>query len=288
MKTIKPAEIGLNNFTILSNKKLDVNLAFDKFLGGGRPRLMSFEMVMECLDMKTKYSCENWKGLYSCIIDNKKDWKLPTYGNFLHTIKTFLLFLMIQIQWVLNLNRIEFFTKKDKIAFVDSTPLPVCKTIRSGRHKTMKEFAEYSKSTMGWYYGFKLHLTCDYETKNPIHLMFSNAKLDDRKYLEKCMTSSNLFFQSGTMFVADKGYQAEWLENLAKETGNYLLTGKRKSKKMKILASQFDIYLLHNRAKIESVFGTLKQNHFLASTRSRSIIGYLFTYIFSIFSYLKR
>jgi len=137
----------------------------------------------------------------------------------------------------------------------------------------MQEFAEYSKSTMGWYYGFKLHLTTDFETNEVLDFQFSSSKLDDRKYLESILQDEKKFLNSQIMFVADKGYQAAWLEQLAKETGNYLLTGKKKSKKMKVLASQWDIYLLHIRARIESMFSNLKQNCFLTNTRSRSVLA---------------
>jgi hypothetical protein len=57
------------------------------------------------------------------------------------------------------------------------------------------------------------------------------------------------FLNSETIFVADKGYQIKWLKELAKETRNCLLTSKKKSKNMRVLASQFDIYLIHIRAK---------------------------------------
>lgn len=114
-----------------------------------------------------------------------------------------------------------------------------------------------------------------------IDFQFTNAKLDDRQYLKEIMESKDKFLNSQTMFVADKGYQAKWLEELAKNTNNYLITGKKKSKNMKVLASQFDIHLLHTRARIEAVFSNLKQNCFLTSTRSRSVLGYLFNYVLS-------
>lgn len=50
-------------------------------------------------------------------------------------------------------NYMEFMIRPDRVSFVDSTPLPVCKTIRAGRHKTMKGLAKFSKSTTGWYLG---------------------------------------------------------------------------------------------------------------------------------------
>ena len=44
------------------------------------------------------------------------------------------------------------------ISFIDSTVLRVCHNKRISRNKTFKGFAEVSKSTMGWFFGFKLHL----------------------------------------------------------------------------------------------------------------------------------
>jgi hypothetical protein len=44
------------------------------------------------------------------------------------------------------------------IAFIDSTPLRVCKNIRIPRHKTFVSAAGRGKSSTGWFYGFKLHL----------------------------------------------------------------------------------------------------------------------------------
>ena len=47
------------------------------------------------------------------------------------------------------------------IAFVDSMPLRVCHNKRIPRHKTFKGIAERGKTSMGWFYGFKLHLIID-------------------------------------------------------------------------------------------------------------------------------
>jgi hypothetical protein len=285
-----PTVRELYMLSVLSSSDGDFNLIFSKFCRscGGRPRLLSCEQLLQCLDDKAKYSCENWKGLYNCIVENKLDWNIPSYGNFLKSLKSLLFFLIELINLTLYLNRLEFFTRKDKIAFIDSTTLPVCKLIRSSKHKTMYQFAEYSKGTMGWYYGLKLHVVCDYSNNRSLYITITNAKLDDRQVLKHVMETKNFFYNTGTMFVADKGYQAKWLEEVAKETGNYLLTGKKKSKNMSILASQFDIWLLHNRAKIETFFSNLKLNNFITSTRSRSPLGYLFTYVNSISSLVKR
>jgi len=48
--------------------------------------------------------------------------------------------------------------KSNGIAFVDSTPLCICKNILIPRHKTFADQAGCSKSLTGWFfYGFKLH-----------------------------------------------------------------------------------------------------------------------------------
>jgi hypothetical protein len=286
---LNPATTNCSNNQNLSSEYLQLQV--DNFLNAnfkaktGRPAKLSFTELLFCLELKREYTCETWLGVYKCLLDKVKygevDFNLPTYANFLKSIKRLIFYLFYLIHYQTQINRQLFFKKEVRIAFVDSTSIPVCKVIRSSRHKTMKEFANYSKSTTGWYYGFKLHLTIDFKTKEVLHFRFSNSKLDDRKYLADIMKT--VFCNTHSMFVADKGYQAKWLEDLAKETGNCLLTGKKKTKNMKVLASQFDIYLLHIRARIESVFSDLKQNCFLGSTRLRSIVGYLFNYISSLY-----
>ena len=47
------------------------------------------------------------------------------------------------------------------ISFVDSTPLRVCKNQRIHIHRTFKGIAQRGKCSMGWFFGFKLHLICN-------------------------------------------------------------------------------------------------------------------------------
>ena len=57
------------------------------------------------------------------------------------------------------------------ISFVDSTPLRVCKNQRIHIHKVFKGIAQRGKSSMGWFFGFKLHLVCILE-ENSLFLKF--------------------------------------------------------------------------------------------------------------------
>jgi len=44
------------------------------------------------------------------------------------------------------------------ISFIDSTSVRVCKNKRIGRNKVFKNVANIGKSTVGWFFGFKLHI----------------------------------------------------------------------------------------------------------------------------------
>jgi hypothetical protein len=44
------------------------------------------------------------------------------------------------------------------VSFVDSTSLPVCHNRRIQQHKVFEGIAARGKTSMGWFYGFKLHL----------------------------------------------------------------------------------------------------------------------------------
>ena len=47
------------------------------------------------------------------------------------------------------------------ISFVDSSPLRVCRNQRIHIHKVFKGIAQRGKCSMGWFFGFKLHLICN-------------------------------------------------------------------------------------------------------------------------------
>ncbi|MDM3849962.1 MAG: transposase [Aphanizomenon gracile PMC627.10] len=44
------------------------------------------------------------------------------------------------------------------INFIDSTSIPSCHPKRARRNKVLKDLAGWGKSSICWYFGFKLHL----------------------------------------------------------------------------------------------------------------------------------
>ena len=69
-----------------------------------------------------------------------------------------------------------------------------------------RDYAERGKSTMGWYFGFKLHLICN-ERGELLNFMLTKANVDDRNTDVFNRLSDNVF---GKLF-ADKGYISQGL-----------------------------------------------------------------------------
>ena len=65
------------------------------------------------------------------------------------------------------------------ITFTDSTCIPVCENKREYSYRVFKGNAHKGKSTMGWYYGFKLHLFCN-ERGQLLNFALTKANVDDR------------------------------------------------------------------------------------------------------------
>ena len=142
----------------------------------------------------------------------------------------------------------------------------------------MQELASWSKSSKGWFYGLKLHLSVDLDGKI-VGLYFTTGNASDRDALKKMNKDLR-----GT-FVADAGYVSAKLEQeFFIENERRLLTCTRSN--MRKVATFEDIELLKTRMKIEDNFGNLKQFHNLISTVCRSVRGYLVNYLSSVCAYM--
>ena len=112
------------------------------------------------------------------------------------------------------------------ISFLDSTPLRVCKNKRIKNNKVFKGIAEIGKSTVGWFYGFKLHLIIN-EKGEVLNFALSKGNVDDRNEQVVINMTENLF---GKIF-ADRGYISKKLFKMLFSNGMHLFTEIRNNMK---------------------------------------------------------
>ncbi len=155
------------------------------------------------------------------------------------------------------------------VSFVDSTPLRVCRNQRILMHKVFKGIAERGHCSMGWFFGFKLHIICN-EKGEILNFMITPANIDDRKPLEY---KAFVEFNYGKL-VGDKGYISKNLFQKMFVDGIQLIT-KLKANMKEAMMSLSDRLLLRKRAIIETVNDELKNIAQIEHSRHRSFDNFM-------------
>jgi len=156
------------------------------------------------------------------------------------------------------------------ISFMDSTPLKVCHNKRIQQHRVFDGFAERGKTTMGWFFGFKLHSVINHQ-----------GNVDDRQPLDGFQ---NCLF--GKLF-GDKGYLSATLRDNLREVGIDLITTLRRNMKPQIMPLE-DRLLLRKRAVIEAIHNICKAVLHLDHTRHRSVDNFVVNLLAGLVAYSHR
>jgi hypothetical protein len=156
------------------------------------------------------------------------------------------------------------------ISFIDSTPIRVCKNKRIKRNKVFKDIATVGKSTMGYFYGFKLHIVIN-DKREILSFTITQANVDDREPLKNENFLKNIF---GKLF-GDKGYISKELTKILFIDGIHLITSIRNNMKNSLM-DMCDKINLRKRSVIETVNDELKNMCQVEHSRHRSI-GNFFT-----------
>lgn len=203
--------------------------------------------------------------------------KLTNYENFLKASNKSLPFLMVILTLLMDMTK---YHSKNSTKYVDSTPLQVCKNKRINRNKVSKKYAARGKTTIGWFYGFKLHGVCD-DCGNLLSITFTPGNADDRVVLDTLLQGIE------GVIVGDAGYLLKndiWNSFLEKNI--HLFTGVRNN--MKKLMTREQHKELKKREIIETVWSVLKGNLSIIYTLARSIIGMFRHFFYSIIAYFFR
>lgn len=181
--------------------------------------------------------------------------KLPSYSRFIELIPRALLFL---VHFILKHRG-----KETGRYYIDSSGLPVCHSKRHYRHKLFKPFASFGKSSVGWFFGLKIHVVINHHCELMGFRMSSGADSDSK-------VAKHLLENLRGLAFGDKGYLGKKLFESLYSNGLKLITRKRKNMKAAPL-SQEEKSGLNLRNIVETFFSHLKFHYQIWHTRHRSL-----------------
>lgn len=163
------------------------------------------------------------------------------------------------------------------ISFIDSTALKVCHNRRIARNKVFAGLARRGQSSMGWFYGFKLHLIVN-EHGEILSFTLTPGNVDDRKPAPSL--AKRLF---GKLF-GDRGYLSQALFEQLWQQGVHLVTALRSNMKNQLM-SLSDKLLLRRRHIIETINDQLKNISQIEHSRHRSPLNFFINVLAGMIAY---
>lgn len=172
------------------------------------------------------------------------------------------------------------FGKCSGISFLDSTSIKVCHNRRIPQHRVFKHLAERGKTSVDWFFGFKLHLVVN-DCGELLNIMLTPGNVDDRKPVPQLLKSV-----VGKVF-ADKGYISAPLANSLLPPRVQLVTKFKRNMKNRLMPL-VDMLLLRKRAIIESVIDQLKNISQIEHSRHRSSTNFMVNLIAGLVAYSRQ
>jgi IS5 family transposase len=149
---------------------------------------------------------------------------------------------------------------KESLYLVDGKPIPVCKTIRHGRVRLLREDGAYfGKGSTGWFFGFKLHAL--------VHIsgQIVTAILTPGNWPERKLAQALVEPVKGAILLADLGYRSQELEMSLFNDNQMILIHPETCREKRVLISSV-------RERVETTFSQL-WTHFIDRVFSRSWNG---------------
>lgn len=198
----------------------------------------------------TEQVCVNWRRAFPGLV---------SYQRFVEWIPSTLLPLSVYLR--------HCFGRCTGITFLDSTSIVVCHNRRIGQHKVFSGRAARGKTSVDWFFGFKLHLVVN-DCGELLNITLTPGNTDDRKPVPKLLQRL-----VGKVF-ADKGYISQSLAlQLWRTLGIRLITKPRRNMKNRLMLLT-DKLLLRKRAIIDSIIDQLKNISQIEHSRHRSPVNF--------------
>jgi IS5 family transposase len=183
--------------------------------------------------------------------------ELPHYDRFVSLVPRLFAPLMVLLHSVSG--------EPTGVYFADSTKLAVCHNRRIHRHRVFDGLAARGKTSMGWFYGLKLHFVINHKGQ-VVALRITPGNTADSAVLDE--VTRHL---AGKLY-ADKGYIGHELFKRLWRRGLHLITGIRRNMRNHLMPLA-DKLMLRKRFLIETVLDILKCEMGLEHSRHRSVVN---------------
>ena len=164
------------------------------------------------------------------------------------------------------------------ISFIDSTSLKVCHNRRIDQHQVFADLAARGKTSVDWFFGFKLHLVVN-EHGELLNLTLTPGNTDDRKPVVHLLKA--IF---GKVF-ADRGYVSERLATQLLTTWGIEFFAKPRRNMKNRLMRLTDKLLARKRSIIETIIDQLKNISQIEHSRHRSPVNFLVNLVAGLIAY---
>jgi hypothetical protein len=166
------------------------------------------------------------------------------------------------------------------IYFGDSSKLAVCHNRRIDRHQVFDGLAARGKTSMGWFFGLKLHVVINHKGQI-MALKITSGNTADSTVLDEITRHLK-----GKLY-ADKGYISHEVFHKLWQRGLHLITGIRRNMRNHLMLLG-DKIMLRKRFVIETVFDILKGEMGLEHTRHRSPVNAMVHVLSCLVAYAYR
>jgi hypothetical protein len=227
---------------------------------------MSMSEIMTILIFYHYSHYKDFKNYYTEYVSKnlKRDFpQLVGYDRFVWYIPMALLPMLVFHLYRCSLSR------RTGIYYIDSTRLEACHPKRAHQHKVFKGFADWGKTSVGWFYGIKIHLIINH-LGEVVHTCFSKGSTPDThpKILFNLLNdiSGWVFGDKGYLMNDEKLVFAQHDDQVifcAKDRKN---VSKAKAKKLPVMAKLY----ARKRPIIETTIGIQKNVMNLEHSRHRS------------------
>ena len=238
-----------------------------------RARALSLSEIMTILVSFHQQSYRTFKHFYQkhvCRYWAAEFPHLPSYQRFIDWIPSTLLPLCVYLK--------HCFGACSGISFIDATALKVCHNRRIHQHHVFDNLAARGKTSVGWFYGFKVHLVVN-EFGELLNVKLTPGNTDDRKPVPDLL--AGLF---GKVF-ADRGYVSKKLALQLLQDWGIEFFAKPKRNMKTALMKLTDKLLARKRSIIETVIDQLKNISQIEHSRHRSPVNFMVNVMCGLIAY---